>query len=87
MEDGRKSFIPRDEAKSWVVFDLAVLIGVLLAGLSMLGAYLLGLRWLEVFGKTLLFGCWVVAAIMLYVVRELDGRYSELQEHNWHCQL
>jgi len=89
MENAHKPFIPRDEPKSWIVFDLAVLTGFLVAGPAMASAYFLGPVWLEMLGKSLFLISWLTAAVMFctYVARKFAGRYAELQERDWREQV
>jgi energy-coupling factor transporter transmembrane protein EcfT len=85
----KKSFIPRNKPKSFVVAIIAALIGGLCGGPLMFGGHFLNISSLIVFGKILFVFCWIVFAIMgiFFAFGMLAGRYRDMQEKDWTQQI
>ena len=84
-----RPFIPQDKPKSWVIFVLAVLIGLLVFGpIGFLGAYfeVTELYLLAAFG---FMSCWLVAAVTLIVffAKLISGKYRNLPPRPWSDQV
>ena len=85
---GKKTFIPRDKPKSWVVFVLSALLG-LAFGLCAFAAALNGWLIAKAIFTTGFAACWVVAALagVTCGIGMATGRYASLQEKPWRDQL
>lgn len=85
----QKPFIPRNKPKSWVIFVLAGLCGLLVAGPLMFGGHYLGENEIVTLGKALFFLAWGVAVIMWFIFAAglVTGKYKNISEKNWHEQL
>ncbi len=85
---GARPFLPMDKPRSWVVFNLAVLVGLALGLLGAAAAWLNLAFALSVL-ETLFFACWLVAAISWLGFRlgMSSGRYHNLPARPWREQV
>ena len=84
----RKSFIPRDKPKSWVVFVLSALL-CLAFGLCTFAAAAYDLTIVKVIFIAGFVACWTVAAVagITCGIGMAIGRYADLQERPWQDQV
>lgn len=84
-----RSFIPDDKPKSWVVFTLAGLIGVVIFGPLMFAGDYFGSKVLYnlAFGGFLI--CWMAAcgAGILLTVGKAQGKYANVEKLPWDKQV
>ena len=83
-----RPFIPRDRPKSWVIFVLACLAG-LLFGIVAVFATWRGLSAVESLSRVLFFLCWLAAAMcwLYWRVGTASGQYHNLPERPWRDQV
>ncbi len=84
----RKSFIPRDKPKSWVVFVVSALLG-LAFGLSAFAAAAYDLPIVKAIFIAGFVACWAVVAVagVTCGIGMATGRYADLQERPWQDQV
>ena len=85
----KKPFIPTDRPKSWVVFIIAVLSGLLIGGPVLFAGTIYGLSFLRTLGMIIFVGAWAIGFVMwsVYAVGTLRGKYSDLTDQPWSEQL
>jgi hypothetical protein len=85
----KKPFIPKDKPKSWVIFTLACLSGLLVAGPILIGGNILKIKAISTIGMALFILCWSVAAIVwvIYITHFLAGHYKQIEERDWKDQI
>jgi hypothetical protein len=72
----RQSFIPQDRPKSWVIFSMAILIGLLVfAPLALVGSLLASPPLADV-GRFGFFVSWFVAIVAWFIVMLKHKRFS-----------
>jgi len=89
IDKNKKTFIPRNKPKSWIIGILAGLFGLLVAGPSLFVGYFFRWQLLQYLGKALFVGCWVTFALMwlLFMTRSLRGKYKKMSEKEWQNQV
>lgn len=85
METKVKPFIPRDKPRSWVVFILSVLTGLLLASPMMFIGRYLYLELISSVGEFIFSVCWTTGFIFLsvFIFSMLSGKYRNITEQDW----
>jgi len=83
-----RAFIPPDYPKSFVLFIIAALIGLVFGGIAMLGAWL-QITLLEFVGRSGFVACWAIAAAMfiIFLPRSWAGKYRGLPARPWKEQV
>ena len=89
QQAGRKPFLPRDKPRSWVLFILCCLTGLLVAGPLLLIGSVFEIRAIESFGRTLFWCCLITAALMwaVFMFRSAAGRYDRIVARDWKDQI
>ena len=84
----KRAFIPPNYPKSFVVFVISVLIGLVFGGIAILGVRL-QITFLEYAGRSGFIASWTVAAAMfiVFLPRSWAGKYRELPAKPWKEQL
>ena len=82
-------FLPRDKPKSWIVFIVSGLLGVLIAGPIALSGIWFEIEALVSVGRLLLWSCWAVAVSMwiVHFSRSIAGHYKDVGDHDWKDQI
>ena len=85
----KKSFIPKDKPKSWIIFIISVLSGLLIASPIMILGYFLDLSFLRTFGTTLSFLCVAVGIFFWFVmvINSMKGKHNDISEKKWNEQV
>ncbi len=84
----KKSFIPQNKPKSWVVGVVAILIALLLASpIAVIGA-VYKIEIIKSIGTVIFLACWGVAAIMwfVFIFGLLTGKYRNIELKEWSQQ-
>jgi len=85
----KEPFIPLNKPKSWVIFVLSCLAGLLIAGpIIFLGAYLeIGL--IKGIGITMFVACWASSAVtaIYLAIGMFKGKYRNMKDREWRKQL
>ena len=89
QDDSRKSFVPLDKPKSWVVFMLAFLGGVFVGGPILMLASIFEFPILHSLASLVLLSAWATAAVMgcVFAIGMVTGKYIEIQERPWSEQV
>ena len=84
-----KPFLPRDKPKSWIIFVISGLVGLLLAAPMAICGVVFQVDALRAVGTTLLWCFWAIGATMwlIYIFRSIAGRYKEIEERDWGQQV
>ena len=84
-----KAFLPRDKPKSWIMFVISILAGLLVAGPLAVSGIALEIETLESAGTTLLWSCCVFGGTMwlLYICRSIAGHYKDIESRDWREQI
>jgi hypothetical protein len=84
-----EAFLPRDKPKSWIIFVISILAGLLIAGPLAVSGIALEIKILQSAGITLLWVCWVFGGAMwlLYICRSIAGHYKDIGSHDWREQI
>lgn len=85
----KKSFLPRDKPKSWIVFVISMLVGLLVAGPLAIVGIVFQIGDLESAGRLLFICSWSVGVAMwfVFISHSIRGRYKNIKESNWSEQL
>ena len=85
----KKPFLPRDKPKSWIVFIICGLAGVLIAGPLAIAGILADIQAIKSIGTMLFWCCWIVAAAMwfVYISRSILGHYKSIEDRDWRQQV
>lgn len=84
-----KPFIPRNKPKSWVVFILSCLFGLLVAGpIAILGASL-AISSVKSLGVSLFMISWTIGmgSWLVFTFGLASGKYKNIQEAEWREQV
>jgi len=84
-----ESFIPKDKPKSWVIFNVSGLIGLLVAvPIFVLGACLES-EIVENIGTRLLLLCLIVGipAWLIFAAGMVSGKYRSIKTRKWRQQI
>jgi hypothetical protein len=84
----KRSFIPRDKPKSWVLGILALLAGLFVAVPIVLAGHYLHLGFIKGLGTFLFAFCAITFFCMWVIglVKALTGRYRRIEERDWKDQ-
>ncbi len=84
-----KTFLPRDKPKSWIVFIVCGLMGLLIAGPVVIIGMTFHLEALRSVGIVLFWFCWAAGGVMwlVYISRLIAGKYKEIAERDWREQI
>jgi amino acid transporter len=87
VSDFRRSFLPPDKPKSWVVFVFAALIGLFFGLLTLLFA-MLGANVVARVTGAMLVACAIVGAFFwaIFTAHSLSGEYTDLKPKPWREQ-
>jgi hypothetical protein len=89
MDKNKKTFIPRDKPKSWIIAILSGLGGLFIAGPLIFLGYFLEWEFLKYLGMVLFAGFWLDFMLMglLFMVGSLQGKYKNMSEKDWQDQV
>lgn len=85
----KRSFIPRDKPKSWVLMMIGILVALIIgAPIIWLGDYL-DFRFVEVAGFAIFYLGWLLGISMsiVFAYGSLSGKYGRLETRNWSAQV
>ena len=87
--NSEKSFIPKDKPKSWVLFILGCLSGLLVAAPIAISGVTLKVQVIKTIGISLFIGFLVFGAIMyfVYIISLAKGRYKDIESRDWKEQI
>jgi len=85
----KKPFLPQDKPKSWIVFIIGILAGLLIAGPLMFSGIFQEIEAFQFLGKLLFTCCWIVAALMwvVFISRSIAGHYKGIEDRDWDEQV
>jgi len=88
-DNSPKPFISRDKPKSWVLFVLGCLCGLLVAGPIAISGVALKIQLVKTIGFSLFFSCWAFGAVMfiIYTFSFVKGRYKDIEPRDWKEQI
>lgn len=88
-KENHKPFIPRDKPKSWVLFLVFCMSGLLIAGPTMFLGIYFKINIIDKIGSLLFTLCWIagVASWFVFVVGMITGKYRNIKEQEWSKQL
>ena len=83
-----RPFLPLDKPRSWTVFVVSCLTGVVIGAVGF-GAAFLELDFLRLAAMALFGVCWAIAAVswVLFMVRFTNGDYRGIEARPWKDQI
>ena len=85
----KRPFLPRDKPKSWVIFIICCLTGLLVAGPIAVSGIAFQVEALTSVGTAIFWGCWIVGIAMwiVYISRSIAGHYKSIEDRDWDDQV
>lgn len=89
MNKSKKSFIPRDKPKTWVICVSSSLIALLVTAPTILAGVYLGSDFLKGVGVAGFLLCWATLAVsgVVFACRMLTGKYRNIEPREWKDQI
>ena len=85
----KNPFLPRDKPKSWILFVISALAGLLIAGPLFFSGIMLEMEALQFLGGLLFWCFWIAGALMwfVFISRSIAGHYKGIGDRDWSEQI